>query len=289
MPSLGDLFASVLVPALVCGTLLALIWASRTSTAGESLARRHLAALAVAAGVLAGYHAIAGLPVLPSASRRLAAIQWMPWLVIAALVVSLAQTQPAVRRIPAWIFGAIVCVLVVALSFLGQIAAREKWLAFAQMAAVLFLAWRSLDALARREPGPAIPVVLWVVVTATSVAALVSHSAKIAQLSGALAACLGACIVVALWNRFLSAAGGVVAIAMTVLGVAWLNAVHFSDLAPGAALCLIAAAFTPWLARTKRVQAWSRTKRVLAYAFLAAVPAAAGVVVAQLSTPSYEY
>jgi hypothetical protein len=285
----NELIHGVLVPAIVCGLVLAAIWASRASGGDQSPARRQWTALAIAAGFLAGYHAIAGLPVLPSESRRLAALDWMPWLVIAALVVSLVQSFSAGRRVPSWIWSALVCVLVVLLSFLGKLGSDAPWLHFAIMAAVLFLAWQSADALARKLPGPAVPAMLWVVATATAVSAVLSHSAKIAQLDGALAACLGACVVVALWNPLLSAAGGAVAIAMTVLGVSWLNAVHYADLPPLAGMLLIGAVVLPWFARLGHTDSWSRTKKVVVCAALAALPAVAAVVVAQLSAPSYEY
>jgi hypothetical protein len=289
MPSINEFLHFVLVPALVCGALLAAVWMSRASGVGKSLARRHLQALAFAAGMWIGYHAIVGLPVLPSENRQLAALDWMPWLVLAALAVSLVQSTSAGRRVPGWAWSALVCALVVVLSFLGRISSDPRWLAFTLMAATLFALWQSTDALARKLPGPAVPVVLWVVVTATSVATVLSHSAKIAQLAGTLAACLGACIVVALWNPLLSAAGGCVAIALTVLGVCWINAVHYADLTPLAAVLLMAALVTPWCAQLFRIDAWSRTKRVFVCALLAALPAAAAVVVAHLSAPTYEY
>lgn len=289
MPSLTDLFLSTLVPALVCGTLLALIWASRASGVEQSLARRHLQALAVAAGFFAGYLAIVGAPVLPSENRRLAALDWLPWLAIAALLVSLVQATGAGRRVPAWIYIGVVCVLVPTLSFLGRFASGAPWRDLVISAVLLFAAWRSTESLARRVLGPAVPIALLVVATGTSIATLLSHSAKIAQLDGALASSLGACMVVAIWNRRLCSAGGTVAIAMTVLGASWINAVHFADLPPLSAVLLIAALFTPWLAALGRAVGTPSVKRGLALALLAAIPAVAAVLVAQQSAPSYDF
>lgn len=289
MPGLNELLFGVLVPALVCGLLLAAVWSSRASGVNESHARRGLQALALAAGVLAAYHAVAGMPVLPSANRRLAALDWVPWLVIAVALVSLVQTTRAGRRVPLVLCTAFSCALVVVMSFASQFANGPRSLAPLVCAVVLFIAWRSTEGLARRITGPGVPAALLVVATGTSLAALFSSSAKIAQISGGLAACLGAAVVVALWNPLLCIAGGGVAVTLTVLGSCWINAIHYAELPPLAGVLLVVALLAPWAVRLWRFDASGGLMQALVCAALAAAPAAAAVVIAHASAPDTGY
>src|SRR5687768_15466985 len=103
-----DLLFGVLVPALVCGLVLASVWWRRApghgrggATAGDGDGRaagraraRIAGAWALGFGYLAAHVHLFGAPALPEAGRVLAARDWIPWVVGAGLLLAALEALP---------------------------------------------------------------------------------------------------------------------------------------------------------------------------------------------------
>lgn len=283
-----DLVFGVLVPAVIAGLVLLASWGARSSAPGSapSPARgRTSGALALGLATLAGYAYLFGPPVAPEEGRVLAARDWIPWVVALGVALYALALVPRAGGAIALAAPPALLLLLAWLSLRSQLGRTLSAVELAAVVAGLTLAWASIEALARRVRGASVPAVLWVVVSAASLAALQQHLASLAQLAGALAGGLGAAVVLAWWNPRLSLAGGGVAVALVVLAALLVNAVHYATLPPLAAELVLLALLTPWLAHLPWFDALGPKAKVLARAGLAALPAGAAVAVAFGAAP----
>jgi len=284
MPGPQDFLFGVLLPAILAGLVLLLVW-GRRAAAPASRRGRAAGAFALGLGYLAAHlYLFRGL-VVPSADRVLAARDWIPWVVVVALALATLRLARPVRHAVDMLGGALCVALIAWLSVRNQLGRSVSWLDFAGALLVLLGAWASAEALARRVPGAGVPLALWVVATATSVCALLASGASTAQIAGALAATLGAAVVLAWWNPRLELAGGGVTVALVLIAACLLNATFFATLPRTSAVLLALGLVTPWLASLPWFDALGAGSKAVVRAVCAALPCAAAVALAKLAEP----
>jgi hypothetical protein len=305
MPGPQDFVFGVLVPAILAGLILLVAWFRRGPAAdvgraaagdlgrgatGDVGRGRVAGAFALGVAYLAAHAYLFRGFVVPAADRILAARDWIPWVVVAAMLLALVELVPALARGARRVVGPIACALLVWLSLGRQIGGSITLVEAVLALAVLVAAWASAEALARRAPGAGMPLVLWIVATGTSVACLLATTASMAQVAGALAGSLGAAVVLAWWNRHLSLDGGGVLVALVVIGACVINAVFYSTLPRASGLLLLFGLGTPWLALLPWFDALGPKAKALVRAGFAALPVGAALVLAYLAAPEpYEY
>lgn len=146
-------------------------------------------------------------------------------------------------------------------------------------AVTLLLLWT--PTLAESKGALAGPGVLAVVAGGAAIAAIFSHSVKLAEITGGLAVCLGLIAVLSLWrphepfSRGASLAGSVALGALLVYGQ------HFLSMPPLELSLLLAGWATLHMARLRPAHPWTPARQ-LRQALLAALPVIAAVVVGLL-------
>jgi hypothetical protein len=275
----------LLAPALFAGVLLLLAWVSRDSA--EQASRGWLGALALGGAYLIGQAAISGLPPFPpiQADDRLF------WVVASAVALAAVDGLLGDRRVPRLVLRAAFSCFVVWYLLARLLQRRElpevvTWVA--GLGAALFLGWSALAAWASRRAGASVPLVLWFTTSALSVALLLSHTAKYAQMAGTLAACLGAAVVVA-WLRPSFALGGGAASIVAVLHASfciagvWLAA---TPLPTESALLLAVAPFLAAAAEVGPLSKLSPSKAAAARLALVGLFLAPALFVAWIEAPA---
>lgn len=157
------------------------------------------------------------------------------------------------------------------------------------LAAAMLALWGNLEALAERLPGATMPLVLLQVAVGTAGILGLYHSLSLAQLAGAVAAALGASVLVAWWNPALSLARGAVPVVTTLLSGLWIVGYVGLDEPPPACFALLAAApAAAWIGEWRVV--WERAPwlATLVRAAAVAVPVSAAVALAYHGAPATE-
>jgi hypothetical protein len=262
------LLYGALLPAVAVAAVLLLTWRPwRRDLPPERTAWG--VGLALAAGYLVGHVGIDGRPPWPPRE----ATDWLWYLTFAAGALSLLDGW---RLCPTWLrwppraalwLGA---VWVLARPSLGPGDATVPTLLVAGAAGLLF--WAALAALARRLPGPALPLALLPAAAGTAVLLYRCHSAKLAQLAGVVAAALLPVLARSCVRPTLTMATAPVALLLPGL---WLTGYCYCDPpAPPASLALLAAAALAagalCLPGVRRLSAWPRNLLAAALAALLA-------------------
>ena len=140
---------------------------------------------------------------------------WIAYLAVAAAVVGVVD---AMRRWPEAARWSIHLGLACASGWLlvGDWM-EQPWLWRPVTAAVILLVYAVLDASAKRVGGASIPLCLCVAAIGASVVLVTLYNLKLAQLAGALAACLGLSALLAWWRPAFSLARGAVTVIAVVL------------------------------------------------------------------------
>jgi hypothetical protein len=279
--ALRGLFA----PAVFAGVLLLLAWVSRDSA--EKASRGWLGALALGGAYLFGQAAaISGLPPFPpiQADDRLF------WVVVSAVVLAAVEGLLSERWPLRFALRAGFACFAVWYLLARVLERRELAQTVALVAALggaLWLGWTLLAAWATRRPGASVPLVLWFTTSAVSVALLLSHTAKYAQMAGTLASCLGAAVVVS-WVRPSFALGGGAAGIVAVLHASfciagvWLAA---TPLPTESALLLAAAPFLAAAAEIGPIAKLTPPRAVVARLVLVSLFLAPALFVAWVEAP----
>jgi hypothetical protein len=162
------------------------------------------------------------------------------------------------------------------------------------LTALSIIVWDQLDRIAARRPGPSTPIALWIVTTGAAVSFVLSKSAFIGQMSGAMSAMFGAAVVLALWGRELPLNRGGVSVFIVVFsGLLW-QGTFFSNLPTASAILLILAPLGLWAGEcctSAEEKPWKNGLKGIA-AVLAPVAIAVGIAAYYyLQTPksTYEY
>ncbi len=266
------LMFGIVIPAVVAGIVL--LSSARLAREKSASPRPFAGALALGAGFLAAFVGLKSLPALPWADVQLDLLAKGFWTVVAAIVLAPLRTAPFVGRYGNGFYVALFSIL--PYHFVRQLDATRSALDLAGLGTVLLVygLWIALEKLARRRSGPSLPLALWAACAGTAAMLLENRSGFQAQLVGALAAGLGAAVVVALLVRGAHLASGVIAVLVIAIAGIVRQAVLY-DL-PTECWALVAVAFAaPWLGEIPFVRA--RGDRIAGLvAFLGAlIPAAA--------------
>ncbi|MCC6909490.1 MAG: hypothetical protein IT430_16240 [Phycisphaerales bacterium] len=203
-------------------------------------------ALAIGLAYLVGHVAINRWPAIPPASTD----DVLFLLAVAATAVGLLESM----RMPAWLRWSIRAMLAAAVSwFMLSMGFRSSNSAGALaawtvgQAAVILIVWTLLERLAERRTGPSIPLAFSLMIAVASIYFFKGGSGKVAQLSGLLAASLGGTALVAMFVPRVSAARGMLAIAVPL----YMALILYSWQYPkplGTPVILAAAPLALWLA-----------------------------------------
>lgn len=263
------------------GTLLVAL--RRSTPAGDAVVERALTRTSLFVGLafLAGFLGLFGAPPLPSASRVLAATDWMAWLAFAAGPVlafdeRLGRGAIAVRLL---VLAGMVVLLTRALveyTWSGTETALW-WLGLVALGGGLAA---SAGAMTRRMATPSLSAAWLVVATGLALCSGLTGSARVAQTVQLLCAGLGAVLVAALVARrrdadvrLLPGDGAYVALVLFGFG---LCAHFYSELDGTGALLLAAGLLLPWIAEGI-VPAGRPRPRAVLRVVLALVPVAIAV------------
>ena len=256
----------VIVPPAAASTLGALVarW-------GPERLRPPVGALALALGFGAAHVAVAGWPGWPATET----LHWLPWLGLLAVCAATFRSGRGV--LPVALLLAAACTWAV----LGRLASAPTWgdgeralLFGGSGAALLVLWWPAFVGGTRAET---LPGALAVLAGGSSAAAMLSNSAKLSQLAGALAVGLACFALLMLLRPCSLLARGVSRVGCVLLGALLLYDQHFLGLPPlelgGLAL--------GWLAlhagRAPAFQRWPLRRAVVVQALLVALPVLAAV------------
>lgn len=276
----------ILIPAIVAGIVL--LVSARRARSEPAVARPVAGAVALGGAYLAAHVGLKALPALPGSDVQLDTMAKVFWMIAAAVVLSPLRTIPLVARFGNAFYLALFAIL--PYHFVRQAGVERAALDVAGLGSVLlvYAIWTGLERLAIRRPGPSLPVALWAACAGTAAMAVLNRSGFQAQLLGALAAALGAAVVVALIVRGAHLAAG----ALAILAVAVSSIVRQTVIYDLPTICwvLVAAAFVgPWAGEIPSLRARSPFLSG-AVAFLAAlIPAAAAAWFAFDARPASDY
>jgi len=234
----------ILIPALFAGIVL--LVSARRARSEPAVARPIAGALALGVGYLAAHAGLKAFPAWPWGDVQLDTMAKVFWMIAAAIVLAPLRVIPFVKRYGNSLYVALFAIL--PYHFVRSAGEPRSGLDLAGFGSVLLVygIWMSLERLALRRPGPTLPVALWAACAGTAAMLLANTSALQAQVVGALAAGLGAAVVVALLVRGAHLATGAVAILAVAIAAGVRNAVIY-DL-PTVCWVLVAVAFVgPWL------------------------------------------
>ncbi|MBL8862786.1 MAG: hypothetical protein JNK02_12370 [Planctomycetes bacterium] len=263
------LIFGVLLPAVVAGIVL--LVSARRARAEPAAPRPVAGALGFGGAYLVAHAVLSGVPPIPWSEDALSNTGRLFWLVAGAVLLAPVRCAPFLRRFGDGFYVAFFAIL--PYHWIRDPGLERGVFDLAGIGSVLlsYGIWRALEALARRRPGPGLPAALWAASAGTAGMLLANASAKQAQLVGALAAALGAAVVVALLVRGAHLASGAIAI-LAVVVISMLRLAVVYDL-PTVSWVLAAVAFlAPWVGEFPGL----RTRSPLlagAAAFLAALAA----------------
>ena len=208
---------------------------------------------------------------------------WIAWLVPVAAVAGVADCLvrwPTPLRLLGVATLAAVCGRLLVFDALDH-----AWPWRGVTAAVIAVVAVSVNAAAERRPGAAVPLCLCVAAAGASVVLLGSANAKLAQLAGALAACMGVVVVLAWWRPAASLSRGGTAVVSVLLPGLVLSGYFMSgsDIRPWVyVLAAIAPAFT-WPAALIRLEGLRNWQATAIRVAVASIPVAITVAVAVLA------
>lgn len=218
---------------------------------------------------LAVHTAVAGWPKLPPRQS----LDVLPLLLAGALLLVAARGRSATIILALPVAAACAWFLV---SRLRGMTSADQVLWSAATSAVLFLLW--WPALAETTRATVIPGVLAVVAGGAAGAALFSHSAKLAEITGGLAVCLGLVACVTLWRPCALAARGASLAGGVALGGLLVFDQHFLEelTAPEVALLSLGWA-TLHVGRAPFARRWTERRAMVLHALLALLPVLAAL------------
>ncbi len=276
-----------LPPAVV--TFIGLVLAWGAAKRERRFVSRCLTGFAVAFGYAVGHRIATGaLPFMPSSAEH-----WLPLLALMAALLGILESLPNIPRFWRWLwrllFG-IVAVTVLLLP-LPSLSPTGKAIGSVGLGVLMAAVWTGLNGLAGRVTDASLPIALAITAAINSVALLIAHTAIVSQLSGVLAATMGAAFVFVLWQRRWSLLGGAMGVVTVLLFGAGINGIFYADLPIPSALFLWLAPLTGWLRLYRSVQSWhpiaSIALQLIATTLFAAI--GLGIAIRQLGLPTGGY
>ena len=273
------LYAPIIVPAVIAGLCLLFAW--------HAWSRRSLAehghwggAAAVALGYFAGHVLLTSWPPIPPAK----AVDWLPYLALIAGAAGVTQRFWGTRWYAAWPLSLLLSGLFAAVllrSYLQNTWERTEgiiWIAGLSIGAVAL--WNTLEHLSAKRTGASLPLSLWLISAAVSVAFGMSGSALLGQLAGAVAAVFGAAVVLAWWAPGLSIAAGTPIVFAPVYMGLLVQAYFYSELPFYSAVIFCLAPFALWFGEARRVYFMTPWKAALTRLMIIGAPLALAVWIA---------
>lgn len=237
---MNPLLSTIVVPALVAGTLWLLAWALDRRKAPESI-RNATAWLAVPAAVITAYVLILGLPSIPPGRST----EWLPWVTLTGGLAGALGTL-ALQR--AWVVCPVQIVAAAGAATLPLLSLYQNtWSTTAgigwgvAMAVALLVACLVNQRTATNLDPRGFGLLAWLVAAATAVSLGLSGSGLLAQLSGVLAACAGAMVVMGFIAPARKVDAGTIGALTLLHGVVVLQGHHYAELPLPAAIALLAA------------------------------------------------
>jgi len=267
------------LPVIVCAAILiGAWWPLRPDTTIGG--RQWAGAVALGLAFIPAFLAVERWPGVPP----LVTWHWIAWLVPVAAAAGIADTL--VRwPTPLRLLGAATLAAVCGRLLVGDWV-DHAWAWRAVTAAVIAVVAVSVNAAGERRPGPGVPLSLCVAALGASVVLIGSANARLAQLAGALAACLGVVVALNWWRPTVSLSrGGVAVVAVLLPGLVLSGyfARGTEEIRPWVyVLAAVAPAFI-WpaaLIRLEGLRAWQATTIRVA---VASIPVAITVAVAVLA------
>ena len=245
-------YAPIFVPAILAGICFLVSWRAWSR---KSLAKHgHWGgAAAVMLGFLSAYVLLVSWPPMPPAK----AMDWMPYLILIAGAAGVTQRYWGERWYAAWPLNLLLGGLfagVLLRSYLQNTWERSEGIFWILgLAAAMTLLWNTLERLAAKRTGASLPLSLWLICAAASVAYAMSGSALLGQLTGSVAAVFGAAVVLAWWAPGLSLAAGTPAVFAPLYTGLLLQAYFYSELPFWSAILLYLAPYALWFGEARRV------------------------------------
>lgn len=256
-----------LAPALVAGAVLALGWRA---------GRPWVAALAVAAGYVAGHAAIIGVPPLPP-------IDATHWAFHVAWMAGLVAFLPGSARRALLALGVPVIVLWPRISQAWSVGVSAAWLIGSAL--VLYSSAAGLESLEGRRAARCLPLGLTVGVSLASVTLLLSGSALVAQLAGALAATLGA-LTVGTWLWPERSPSGAVLPFLAIFSTLLLVGIHYVEMPLASAILLVLFPLSVALVDLGALRRLPNAAAFAGAALLGGAPAALAALIAWSARPT---
>lgn len=243
MPPIRDLLWGIVYPALAAGCTWAFLggaWFRKDA--------RFVSSLAVAAAFVIAYIGLLDGPPLEPVGAR----EWLFWIAAGgALVSPLEALQRRGVFLLRLLFLGVLLRLVLERQYVNHWSGEGADSPFPDLALCIALGiggWTAVERLAKRSPGAGAPLGLWAMSAAVAVCSLWSSSGLYAQLAGAVAAAMGAAVVLAWIRPGPWFAGGGAGLAFALLFAIGSAAHYYAQLDTADALLLASAPFAALLA-----------------------------------------
>lgn len=242
MPPIRDLLWGIVYPALAAGCTWAFLggaWFKKDA--------RYVSSLAVAAAFVIAYIGLLSGPPLEPVGAR----EWLFWIAAGgALISPLESLQRRTTFLVRLAFFGVLLWLMLERQYANHWSGDGGESPFPDLALCIALGlggWTSVERIAKRSPGAGAPLSLWAMAAALAVCSLWSSSGLYAQLAGAVAAAMGAAVVLAWIKPGAWFAGGGAGLAFALLFAIGLAAHYYAQLDTQEALLLASAPFTALL------------------------------------------
>jgi hypothetical protein len=223
---------TVLVPLVTSGVLYFIL---------RTFAAKLAAPLAITLGYLAAYIAVVpGLPNFPPIEFK----DYVFYLAIFGLLWAGLEPLWSKHTVVLWVLRTLALLGILALVLRNRLRAWEAWeiiLWFAGITIVLLAAWGVLERLTESETPALSPAALFIafviLVAGTSITIVTSGSASLGQLSGALAASVGAVTLIS-WFQKVTVTSYLGTVMIFLIGVLWFGGSVFARVPPLSAILL---------------------------------------------------
>lgn len=281
MPIEIPLFDLVL-PAVLALAILAWAWRRREVAPKSSAPARAAGAVAFGVGMIAAHASIFREIVSPFGDRQLAARDWIPVCIVAAMAFALASTSDRARKILPSGGAPLAIAMLVLLSMRIHVARGLPGIMLtAGVFIVALITWSALELSSERLRGPLPCLVLALACAGSAACVAIGASAAMGRMSASLAALFAAAAVLAWKRRAFTLSGGPAAIASIVLAACWINAWAFSGLSSAATALSCASIVVPAYAGIGPLATWRPASREGARVVLVLLLAGAAVWIAR--------
>ena len=269
MPPLRDLLWGIVYPALAAGCTWAFLgggWFRRDA--------RWVSSLAVALAFVIAYVGLLDGPPLEPTSAR----EWLFWVAAGgALLSPLEALRPRAAGAVRVLFVGGLVWIVLRRQYLNHWAGEGADSPFPELVLALGLTlvgWTALERVAKQTPGAGAPLVLWTLAAGLALCSLWSSSGLYAQLAGAVAAAMGAALVLAWLRPGTWFAGGGAGLAWGLLAGIGMAAHFYAQLGTTEVLLLAGAPLCALVPDLPLLRKQSDARRVALRFLLVAVPVA---------------